>query len=47
MTVGEGPRTRSAQLIVDKLGELSAGGPVILVGDLNAGQSVNQHGSSN
>eukprot|EP00775_Hariotina_reticulata_P004012 gene4012-4263_t len=36
---GEGPRTQSSQLIVDKLAELSAGGPVILVGDLNAEQS--------
>jgi endonuclease/exonuclease/phosphatase family metal-dependent hydrolase len=37
VVAGEQPRIKSAELIVKRAPELSQGGPVILVGDLNAG----------
>jgi endonuclease/exonuclease/phosphatase family metal-dependent hydrolase len=37
LAAGEEPRTKSAALLVAKLQDISAGSPVVLVGDLNAG----------
>jgi endonuclease/exonuclease/phosphatase family metal-dependent hydrolase len=37
---GEEARSKSAALLVSKLSDLSAGSPVVVVGDLNAGEGT-------